>query len=155
MRLTQCLIMLCAAAALAAHAVTADAGDVLVTGWSSNNVNRYDETGAFIAPFAPAGTGGLSNAHSLTQGPDGMVYVTSAGSDAVLRFDPVSAAVETFVAPGAGGMGSLVSGWSERARVSSDARILALSIARRSRSSRPVIDGARSTPAGSRARGCR
>lgn len=78
--------------------------NALVAGWTSHNVLRYDDSGAFVEPVAGAAQG-LSLAHSVTVGPDGHLYVTSFGNDSVLRFDGhTGAALGIFVAPGSGGL---------------------------------------------------
>ncbi len=64
------------------------ASQVWVTGWASSNVIEYaaddgEPTGVSIATAA----GGLSNAHSVRFGPDGLLYVTSVSTNQVLRFD--------------------------------------------------------------------
>jgi len=62
--------------------------DLLVCGWFSNNVVRYDgQSGAPIDVLVPAGFGGLSRAHSQAQGPDGPLYVAAFDRHTVLRYD--------------------------------------------------------------------
>jgi len=62
--------------------------DLLVCGWFSNNVVRFDgQSGEPIDVLVPAGFGGLSRAHSQTQGPDGLLYVAAFDRHTVLRYD--------------------------------------------------------------------
>jgi streptogramin lyase len=80
--------------------------DLLVSGFLSNNVLRYDgNTGAFVDTFIPAGTGGLTNPDGLVYGPDGNLYVSSVGTDSVLRYDGNTGAfLDAFVPSGSGGL---------------------------------------------------
>ncbi len=77
---------------------------VLVSGWNSNNVLGYDETGSFTGALVTA-RDGLSLAHSLTIGPDGYIYITSFGTDTVIRYDAKTATnLGVFVTAGLGGL---------------------------------------------------
>ena len=50
-------------------------------------VNLYNgDTGAFVAPFVSAGSGGLSRAGSMAYGPNGQLYVSSIGTATVKRY---------------------------------------------------------------------
>ena len=72
-------------------------GNLFTAGFGNNKVIEYDgESGAFIRvvveddPATPGvdETGGLSAAHSLAFGPDGLLYVPSFGTSEVLQYDP-------------------------------------------------------------------
>jgi hypothetical protein len=57
------------------------------------------------AVFVADGSGGLSNPHASTFGPDGNLYVANAFGDNVLRYDGTTGAfLGTFVAAGSGGL---------------------------------------------------
>src|SRR5688572_14176636 len=75
-----------AAAALLSLAPAAPAV-VLVTGFESDNVLRYSDSGAFIDALAPAGSGGLNGPRGIAVGPDGNTYVASSLTNDVLRYD--------------------------------------------------------------------
>jgi WD40 repeat protein len=81
-------------------------GNLYVTSFGSNAVNRYDAlTGAFIDAFVPAGSGGLGSPTDAIFGPDGNLYVTSFGTDCVLRYDGITGAfIDQFVTSGSGGL---------------------------------------------------
>src|SRR5262245_17501189 len=62
--------------------------DLLVSGFDSNNVVKFDgTTGAFLGVFITAGSGGLNEAEQLAFAPDGSLLVDSFGSNSVLRYD--------------------------------------------------------------------
>ena len=66
------------------------AGDFIVTGQDTNNIVRYNSSGALMSVFDPANLAGLSSPQDLTFGPDGKLYVASAGSDRIVRYDPAT-----------------------------------------------------------------
>jgi sugar lactone lactonase YvrE/subtilisin-like proprotein convertase family protein len=61
-------------------------GNWYVSSSNSNQVLRYDPTGAFLGAFVSAGSGGLVKPTGLAFGPDGALYVSSTGTDQVLRY---------------------------------------------------------------------
>ncbi len=80
--------------------------ELLVTGWLSNSVVKYDGlTGELIDPIVPNGAGGLFRAHAAVIGPDGLLYVASFATDQILRYDPDDGTfIGVFVAAGGGGL---------------------------------------------------
>ncbi|MEM7305351.1 MAG: NHL repeat-containing protein [Planctomycetota bacterium] len=84
---------------------SAQGTDVLVPGWFSNSVHRYDPSGAWTGPFVGPGSGGLINAHSIAVGPDGNLYITSTGTNSILRYDGATGApLGVFVPTGLAGL---------------------------------------------------
>lgn len=81
-------------------------GNTYLSGWTSNDVLRYDTTtGAFIDAIVPAGTGGLNSAAGLAFGSDGNLYVASRLTSEVLRFDGTTGAfIDAFVTAASGGL---------------------------------------------------
>ncbi len=74
--------LLCGLAALPSKA-----GDLLVAGWSSSNVVRYDAlTGEVIEQIVTSRQGNLLRGHSVQLGPDGHLYVSSTGNSSVMRY---------------------------------------------------------------------
>ncbi|MBI3071427.1 MAG: NHL repeat-containing protein [Deltaproteobacteria bacterium] len=73
-----------------------------------------DDTGAFIAEFVTAGSGGLSQPRGLTFGPDGHLYVASSdgGTNFINRYDGMTGAFLATFADGGGmdGPGDVVFG---------------------------------------------
>lgn len=86
------------------HASLADLGaaqdSLLVTSRFTDEVLRYDASGAFLGAFASGG--GLDNPVGLTFGPDGELYVASGETDQVLRYDGASGAFLGVFAQGGG-----------------------------------------------------
>ncbi len=91
---------------MAAFAGPVTADELLVSGWFSHNVVKYDgQTGEVIEPLVPSGGGGLTGAHAAKIGPDGLLYVASFGNDRILRYDPSDGtSLGTFVPAGSGGL---------------------------------------------------
>ncbi|HEY71239.1 MAG TPA: DUF11 domain-containing protein, partial [Anaerolineae bacterium] len=87
-------------------AVVGPDGSVYVSGWTSNNVVRYDAaTGAFIDEFIPVGSGGLDGSSGMAFGPDGNLYVSSYWTQEVLRYNGTTGAfIDVFVTAGLGGL---------------------------------------------------
>ncbi len=79
---------------------SAFAGDLLVASRFTDDVLRYDASGAFVG-FAATG-GGLDNPVGITLGPDSMLYVASADTNQVLRYDPATGASLGVFCSGAG-----------------------------------------------------
>lgn len=82
-------------------------GDLYVASFANDRVLRYDgETGAYLGPFVPAGSGNLDGPDAgMTFGPDGNLYVPSFNSHHVLRYDGTSGAfLDRFVSGGTGGL---------------------------------------------------
>jgi len=71
-------------------------GYLLVSGYNSSDVRRYDATtGALIGPsgiFVSAGSGGLSAAGGVAIGPDGNLYVSSRNTSDVKRYNGTTGA---------------------------------------------------------------
>jgi DNA-binding beta-propeller fold protein YncE len=63
-----------------------DGHHLYVSSYETDEVLRYDTTGAFIDAFVSSGSGGLDNPEGLIFGPDGNLYVSSGGTDEVLRY---------------------------------------------------------------------
>jgi VCBS repeat-containing protein len=81
-------------------------GDLLVSGFYSDNVLRYDrDSGTFLGTFVPAGSGGLSRPIGSEIGPDGNLCVANYWGNSVLRYNGVTGAfIDTFVSPNSGGL---------------------------------------------------
>jgi DNA-binding beta-propeller fold protein YncE len=80
-------------------------GNLYIGSNLSNEVVRFDATGALLGAFVTAFSGGLSGPLGVTFGPDGQLYVASRDTDSVLRYDGATGAfVDTFVPPGSGGL---------------------------------------------------
>lgn len=69
-------------------------GVLLIGNTRSDNIIVFDEeTGAFLAPLVPSGSGGLSAPDAMVFGPDGNLYVSSGNTvddSAILRYEPRS-----------------------------------------------------------------
>ena len=86
---------------LSSSALVARAQDSLfVSSRFTDQVLRYDASGAFLGVFASGG--GLVNPVGLTFGPDGNLYVASGETDQVLRYDGTSGAFIDVFASGGG-----------------------------------------------------
>ena len=71
---------------LAAATVARANGVLLVSGYNSDNVHRFNaDTGAVIGTMGAGGN--LNGAQAVTVGPDGRLYVCSEEADRVLRYD--------------------------------------------------------------------
>lgn len=72
--------------ACAIHGSAVANGVLLVSGYNSDNVHRYNaDTGAFIGVMGPGGD--LNGAQAVIVGADGFLYVCSEEVDKVLRYD--------------------------------------------------------------------
>lgn len=79
--------------------------DLMVASFQTDEVLRYDATGAFVEAFVPAASGGLDNPRGLTFGPDGHLYVGSTATNSVLRYNGTTGAfIDAFVSAGSGGL---------------------------------------------------
>jgi DNA-binding beta-propeller fold protein YncE len=68
---------------------------------ADTSLNEIGTASAFVS----AGSGGLSLAKDVVQGPDGNVYVASAGTNSVLRYNGSTGTfIDSFVAAGSGGL---------------------------------------------------
>ncbi|MHC5002050.1 MAG: NHL repeat-containing protein, partial [Planctomycetota bacterium] len=78
------------------------ADDLLVSGFTSDNVVRYHPiSGGPLGTLQPGS--GLDGAQSVTTGPDGRLYVCSENTNRVLRYERSTGAfVDVFVNPGNG-----------------------------------------------------
>ena len=65
-------------------------GNVYVTGYSSNNIVRFDAAGNYLGVFSSGS--GLNGPDGLAFGPDGNLYVANYSSDSILRFDGTTGA---------------------------------------------------------------
>ena len=82
-------------------AIVGPDGLIYVTGFSSDNVVRFDpDDNSYVDEFVAAGLAGLSGPKGLAFGPDGDLYVASAGTSEVLRYDPDGSFDSIFVASG-------------------------------------------------------
>ncbi|HVC92957.1 MAG TPA: Calx-beta domain-containing protein, partial [Pirellulales bacterium] len=59
---------------------------VLDAGTNSNRILRFNENGAYVDDYVPAGSGDLSGGQFMTFGPNGDIYVGTTGNDAILQF---------------------------------------------------------------------
>jgi DNA-binding beta-propeller fold protein YncE len=86
---------------------SASSSDLLVGSFNTNEVLRYDgHTGAFLAAFVTAGSGGLSGTGFLTFGPDSNLYVGRSFTKEILRYDGRTGAfLGVFIPAGSGGLG--------------------------------------------------
>ena len=76
-------------------------GQLYVSSSRTNEILRYDATGAFVDAFVAAGSGGLSSPQGLVFGPDGDLYVSSSGTNEILHYDGSTGAfVDAFVTSG-------------------------------------------------------
>lgn len=90
---TSVLLLGLVAAFWAAGSALADMQYYLVSGYTSNNIVRYDAaTGAVIDQFVPSGSGGLSRPEGLAIGPDGNLYVSSSNTHRIKRYDGLTGA---------------------------------------------------------------
>lgn len=83
--------------------------DFLVSGFSSNAVYRYDDTGAQLGtnPFIATGSGpsALNLPHRVFVAPNGNLLVASAANDRVLRYNGSTGAfIDAFIPTGSGGL---------------------------------------------------
>ncbi len=69
-------------------------GNVYVSSFQDNNVQRYNLTGAPLGAFSG---GGLDSPTGLAFGPDGNLYVSSFETNSVVRFSATGAPLGTFV----------------------------------------------------------
>ncbi len=89
-------------AALTVPAQHARADDLLVCGWLSSDIARYDAQGVGSS-FIPAGLGGLASPHSLTLSPRNTLLVTSVATNSVLEYDLRDGSfIRVFIEPGNG-----------------------------------------------------
>ncbi|MBT8486621.1 MAG: hypothetical protein HKO59_11995 [Phycisphaerales bacterium] len=78
-------------------------GELLVSGYCSNAVHRYDAvTGASLGVLDPAG--GIMGPLGLTRDDRGRIYVASELTDSILRFTPGGDFLDAFVPAGTGGL---------------------------------------------------
>ena len=86
----------------AGGAVPALAGEILVSGFGSSSVSRFDPfTKAFLGNLP----GPISNPQAVTLGPDQNLYVANEGADNILRYNArTKLFIDVFVAAGSGGL---------------------------------------------------
>ena len=79
---------------------------LLVGGFGSSNVLRYDQTtGEFLDEFVPAGSGGLNHTGDIVFGPDNNFYVGSTSKDYIRRYDGTTGEfLDIFIPAGSGGL---------------------------------------------------
>ena len=84
---------------LTVSATHASLVEILVSGFGSDNVVRYDaQTGA---PLGTIAGGGLDGPWDATIGPDGNVYVASSGTNEILRYQGTTGAfIDSFAVGG-------------------------------------------------------
>ncbi len=91
-------------AAVASMALSASAGELLVTSFFSDQVGRYSLADGSHLGALQSGVG-LDGALAARVGPDGLLYVASEGTDTIQRYRVTTGAfVDTFVAAGSGGL---------------------------------------------------
>jgi DNA-binding beta-propeller fold protein YncE len=66
-------------------------GSIYVSGQASNNIARFNSSGAFQGDFV-AGGGGLNSPQAIHFGPDGNLYAVSSASDQILRYSGTNGA---------------------------------------------------------------
>lgn len=89
-------LMMMAAGLAAMVAPDASAKEMLVCGFGSNSVARYDMNGNFLGNLDSAGN--LSGPLAARMGPDGKIYVVSEGNNRIVRYSASSGAfIDTFV----------------------------------------------------------
>ena len=95
------LAALACACSLGTGLLSSAQADLLVSGFFSDSVGRYDATsGSLIDNFE---TGGLDGPLAARVGPDGFLYVASEGSNQIKRYNVATGAfVDNFVTPGSG-----------------------------------------------------
>jgi outer membrane protein assembly factor BamB len=77
------------------------AGDLYVSGFSSNNVVQFDGvTGAYVGEFITSAAGGLNNASGLAFGPSGNLFVCSFNGHSVREYDGSTGAFIREAIPG-------------------------------------------------------
>lgn len=91
-------VLLVLSSALLYASFSALAGDLLVGGFHSNNVIRYDAmTGEVVETFISA----VAGPHSMTLGPDGNIYIAVALGNQIRRYDPVNGdLIDIFISSG-------------------------------------------------------
>lgn len=81
------------------------AGIAYVAGYNSNDVKRFDRSGAALTPAFPARASGLAGPdNGMTFGPDGNLYIPGYDSNSVVRWDPRTGATSIAVAAGTAGL---------------------------------------------------
>jgi streptogramin lyase len=91
-------------ASLGAVPRAAIGGELLVSGFFSDRIERYDDASDTHLGSLDV-TAGLDGPLCARLGPDGLLYVASEGTDSVVRFDPFTGLkVDTFITAGAGGL---------------------------------------------------
>ncbi len=84
-------------------------GNLYVTD-TSDTVQKFSPTGAFLGTFISAGSGGLTNAKAIVWGPDGNAYVSSYFNSEVIRYNGTTGAFMNVFATGSGGFEDLTFG---------------------------------------------
>ena len=81
------------------------AGIAYVAGYNSDDVKRYDRSGAALAPAFAARASGLNGPdNGLAFGPDGNLYIPGYDSNSVVRWDPRTSATSVAVPAGTAGL---------------------------------------------------
>lgn len=107
----KCLLQVCSLLLLLIFLPPTASADLLVSGFHSGNVLRYDETnGTFIDVFVPPGSGGLANPVGLAIGPDGNLYVGNYYWGEILRYDGTTGAFIDVFANGCSVSGDILFG---------------------------------------------
>ena len=84
-------------------AAPAFAGEVLVSGFGSSTVSRYDPLTKVLIGNLPGGS--ISNPQAVTLGPDQNLYIANEGADNVLRYNArTKQFIDVFVSTGSGGL---------------------------------------------------
>lgn len=83
-------------------AAPASAGEILVSGFGSSSISRFDP---FTKSFLGNLPGPVSNPQAVTLGPDQNLYVANEGADNVLRYNArTKVFIDEFVTAGSGGL---------------------------------------------------
>lgn len=81
--------------------------DILVTGFTSDKIFLFDESGSSSSStaFISNSNSALAQPHASTLGPDNNLYIASAQNNRIVRYNPTTSAyMDVFVADASGGL---------------------------------------------------